>query len=81
MGKNLLILYIYLTGNLPLSNIILICNEHTSNKEIKALLFLCFICDYPTLFCLLGIEKLELKKRVRRIKLINKFDKKNMEKN
>ena len=74
--KNLLILYRKLTDNFPLSNTVLFCNEHTSNEEIKAFLFLSFRCDYPILFCLLGIEKLDSEKRVRTIKLINKFDKK-----
>lgn len=34
------------------------------------------MCDYPTLFCLLGIEKLDSEKGVQTIKLINKFNKK-----
>ena len=74
--RNLLILYNQLTGKFPLSNTVLICSEHTSNEEIKAFLFLSFRCDYPILFCLLGIEKLDSDKRVRTIKLINKFEKK-----
>ena len=74
--KNLLLLYRQLTGNFPLSNTVLICNEYTSNEEIKAFLYLGFMSDYPTLFCLLGIEKLDSEKRVKTIKSINRFNKK-----
>ena len=74
--KNLLLLYLQLTGNFPLSNTVLICNEYTSNEEIKAFLYLSFRSDYPILFCLLGIEKLDSEKRVKTIKSINKFNKK-----
>ena len=74
--KNLLTLYNQLTGNFPLSNTVLLCNEYTSNEEIKAFLYLSFRSDYPTLFCLLGIEKLDSEKRVKTIKSINRFNKK-----
>ena len=52
------------------------CNEYTSNEEIRAFLYLSFKCEYSILFSLLGIEKLEPSKRIFTIKLINKFDKK-----
>ena len=78
--RNLLLLYLQLTGNLPLTNTVLICNEYTSNEEIKAFLYLSFMSDYPTLFCLLGIEKLDSEKRVKTIKSINQFNKKYGEK-
>ena len=74
--RHLLLLYTQLTGNFPLSNTVLICNEFTSNEEIKAFLYLSFLSDCPTLFCLLGIEKLDSEKRVKTIKLINRFNKK-----
>ena len=74
--KNLVSLYKQLTGNFPLSNTVLFCNEFTSNEEIKAFLYLSFRSDYPALFCLLGIEKLDSEKRVKTIKLINKFNQK-----
>ena len=76
LEKNLLLLYKQLTGNFPLSNTVLFCNEYTSNEEIKAFLYLGFRSDYPALFCLLGIEKLDSEKRVKTIKSINRFNKK-----
>ena len=74
--KNLVSLYKQLTGHFPLSNTVLFCNEFTSNEEIKAFFYLSFRSDYPALFCLLGIEKLDSEKRVKTIKLINKFNQK-----
>ena len=71
--KNLLTLYRQLTGNYPLTNTVLICNEYTSYEEIKAFLYLSFKSDQPVLFCLLGIEKLDYEKRIKSIKLISKF--------
>ena len=76
LEKNLVLLYSQLTGNFPLSNTVLFCNEYTSNEEIKAFLYLSFRSDYTVLFCLLGIEKLDSEKRVKTIKSINKFNKK-----
>ena len=59
--KNLLILYMQLTGNFPLSNTVLICNEHTTKEQIKAFLYLSFKSDYHILFSLVNIEKLDIK--------------------
>lgn len=76
LEKNLLLLYKQLTGNFPLSNKVFFCNEYTSNEEIKAFLYLGFRSDYPALFCLLGIEKLDSEKRVKTIISINRLNKK-----
>ena len=73
LEKDLLILYHKFTGNFPLSNTVLICNEYTTKEQIKAFLYLSFKCDYPILFSLLNIEKLDLEERARTFKLINNF--------
>ena len=71
--KNLLALYKQFTNNFPLSNTVLICNEHTTYEEILAFLYLSFRCQYEILFCLMGIEKLDSGNRLFIIKKIAQF--------
>ena len=66
-------LYIKLTGNIPLSNTVLVCNEFTKTEEIKAFLYLSTNCDYNILFCILGIEKMDLETKLKLLKLIKKL--------
>ena len=74
LERDLLILYKNFTDNFPLSNTVLICNEHTKKEQIKAFLYLSFKCNYPILFSLVNIEKLDLEERTRTFKLINNFN-------
>ena len=76
LEKNLLLLYKQFTNNFPLSNTVLLCSEHTSLEEIRAFLFLSFKCDYKILFCLLGLENLDIQKRRKIIKEISRFNNK-----
>ena len=74
LEKNLLLLYKQFTNNFPLSNTVLYCNEYTSLEEIRAFLFLSFKCEYKILFCLLGLENLDIQKRRRTISEIKKLN-------
>ena len=56
-----IILNIYhnLTGNFPLINTLLICNEETSKEKIKSFLYRAIFCNKPILFVITKIECLE----------------------
>ena len=52
--------YLNMTGNLPIINTMLICNEETSNEKIYAILFRALFCDKPVLFLITHLERLQL---------------------
>ena len=56
--KELIQLYIYLTGNFPIAQNILICNKQTSNEEIMAFFYRAIFCDANSCFIIGGIESL-----------------------
>ena len=58
--NKILNIYLNLTGNLPMINTLLICNENTNYEQIKAFLYKAIYCDEPILFVLANIECLEL---------------------
>ena len=58
--KNILNLYINLTGNSPVLNNILICNENTNIEQVNSFLYRAILCDEPTLFLITNLECLEL---------------------
>ena len=53
-------IYLNITGNVPIINTLLICNENTNIEEIKAFLYRAIFCDKPILFLIANIECLEL---------------------
>ena len=53
-------LYNNLTGNLPIANTLLFCNEETSLEQIKAFLYRVFFCEHPVLFVICNLEYLNL---------------------
>ena len=59
--NNILNIYINLTGNVPIINTLLICNEDTTIEKIKAFLYRAIYCNKPILFLIANIERLELK--------------------
>ena len=59
--NNILNIYINLTGNVPIINTLLICNEDTTIEKIKAFLYRAIYCNKPILFLIANIECLELK--------------------
>ena len=59
----LIIFLIYicnLTGNPPVLNDILICNENTNFEEVKSFLYRAILCDEPILFLISNLECLGL---------------------
>ena len=72
---NILNLYKKLTKNFPLTNTVLICNESTILETIEAFLYLSCYCQNNVLFCLVGLEKLDIKKRIATLNLIKNFQK------
>ena len=57
---NILNIYINLTGNAPIINTVLICNEETNIEKIRAFLYRAIFCDKPILFLITNMECLEL---------------------
>ena len=68
--NNILNIYINLTGNLPIMNTILICNEETNIEKIKSFLYRAVFCDNPILFLIANMEYLELSIRQNIIKTL-----------
>ena len=58
--NNVLNIYLNLTGNPPIINTLLICNEETNIELIKAFLYRALYCDKPILFLITNMECLEL---------------------
>ena len=58
--NDILNIYLNLTGNPPLINTLLICNEDTNIEKIKAFLYRAFFCEESILFVIANIECLEL---------------------
>ena len=58
--SNILNIYLNFTGNVPIINTLLICNEETTIETIKAFLYRALFCDMPVLFLITNMECLEL---------------------
>ena len=61
----------FLTGNPPMAQTVLLCNEETTSEEITAFMYRAFLCQYPVLFMIGKIELLSSEKRQTLTKLIN----------
>ena len=57
---NIINIYINITGNCPIKNTLLICNEETNIEKIKAFFYRAIFCDKPILFVIANLECLEL---------------------
>ena len=57
---NILNIYLNLTGNIPITNTLLICNEDTSIEQIRAFLYRAIYCETKTLFLISNMECLDL---------------------
>ena len=68
---NILNIYINLTGNCPIINTLLICNEETNIEKVKAFLYRAIFCDKPILFVIANMECLELSLTQNIIKTLN----------
>ena len=73
LEKELLQLYKYLTGNIPIAQNILLCNKETSKEEIESFLYRAILCEYHSCFIIGGDESLEFTPRNYLIKLLKKL--------
>ena len=60
LNVDIINLYTNLTGNLPIVNTYLLCNEETTIEEIKAFLYRAIYNDKPILFVISNLEYLNL---------------------
>ena len=60
LSVDLIHLYLNLTGNFPIVNTLLICNEETRAEEVKAFLYRALYCEKPILFVIANMEFLGL---------------------
>ena len=81
LSINILNIYINLTGNAPLINTLLICNEETTIEKIKAFLYRAIFCESPILFLIANMECLELSVTQNIIKILNLLYKSKIKKN
>ena len=57
--NNILNIYFNLTGNAPIINTLLICNEDTNIEQIRSFLYRAIFCEYPALFLISNMECLD----------------------
>jgi len=60
LSVDLIYLYLNLTGNFPIVNTLLFCNEETRVEEVKAFLYRALYCEKPILFVITNMEFLGL---------------------
>ena len=63
----------YLTGNLPIAQNVLICNENSTNEEILAFLYRAFYDEEYRLYVIINSEQLNVEKTNKLISLIKEF--------
>ena len=61
----------FLTGNPPMAQTVLLCNEETTSEELTAFMYRAFLCQYPVFFMIGKIELLTSDKRQTLTNLIN----------
>ena len=61
----------FLTGNPPMAQTVLLCNEETSSEEIISFMYRAFLCQYHVIFMVGKIELLTPEKRQTLTSLIN----------
>ena len=71
--KEIIQLYIYLTGNIPIAQNILLCNKKTSNEEITAFLYRAILCKFNSCFVIGGIESLKFNQKNYFIEILNQL--------
>jgi len=71
LAINISNIYINLTGNIPIINSLLICNDETNIEKIKSFLYRAIYCEAPILFSIINIEYLELSIKQNFIKTFN----------
>ena len=73
-------LYYLLTGNPPMAQTLLLCNEETTSEEITAFLYRAFLCEYNVLFTIVNINHLSSEKKRLLIDLIISLNSENEKK-
>ena len=71
LNINISYVYINLTGNLPIINTLLSCNDETNIEIINAFLYRAIFCEAPILFLITNIECLELSIKQNFVKTLN----------
>ena len=71
LNINISYVYINLTGNLPIINTLLICNDETNIEIINSFLYRAIFCEAPILFLITNIECLELSIKQNLVKTLN----------
>jgi len=71
LAINISNIYINLTGNAPIINSLLICNDETNIEKIKSFLYRAIYCEAPILFLITNIEYLELSIKQNLVKTLN----------
>ena len=74
---NIINIYINLTGNTPIVDTVLICNEETPIEKINSFLYRAIYCTEPILFTIAHLESLELAITQNIIKTLNYIFNKN----
>ena len=73
LEKELYQIYKYLTGNNPIAQNILLCNEDTTNEEITSFLYRSIKCEFESCFIIMGIEILCYSGKITILDLLNHF--------
>jgi len=73
LEKEMIQLYIFLTGNLPIPQNILLCNQKTSNEEVTAFLYRAILCEFNSCFIIGGIESLKFNQKNYFIEILNQI--------
>ena len=63
--------YHFLTGNFPMAQTLLLCNEETTSEEIIAFMYRAFLCQYHVVFMVGKIELLNSDQRLILTRIIN----------
>jgi len=71
--KEIIQLNIFLTGNVPIAQNILLCNKNTSNEEITAFLYRAILCEFNSCFIIGGIESLQFEIKIYFIEILNQI--------
>ena len=73
LSVDIINMYLNLTGNFPIVNTLLFCNEETTVEEIKAFLYRAIYCEKPILFVITNLECLGLSVTQSILKTIRKL--------
>ena len=64
LQRDLILIYRYLTDQIPKAQFILLCNKETSTEELISFLYRAILCQYNSCFIITGIELLQFKQKM-----------------